>query len=106
MKNNSKRIIYSSLRFNGSNLQLLNLKNSIGTTKNSEKRLKLNGKEFIEFKKINTNNEKIPLIKNIEDKTKYTKIVLKLNGKNLNLQKLLNAFPKKTQKSRSTDNLI
>ena len=38
MKNRQKRIIYSSLHFNGSNLHLLNLKNNIGTSKNSEQR--------------------------------------------------------------------
>ena len=103
MKNKSKRVIYSSLHFNGSNLQLLNLKNNIGTTKNAEKRYLSHGREFIEYKLVN-NNDKIPLIKNRDNKTKPAKIGLKIKGKHLNFQKLLNPIPSKIQKGRSQDN--
>ena len=100
MKNRQKRIIYSSLHFNGSNLQLLNLKNNIGTSKNSEHRSSSTDKRFIELK---TKKDKIPLIKNKEDENKSSKKTLKVKGKHLNLQKLLNVFPKKN-KNRVTDN--
>ena len=101
IKNRPKRIIYSTLRFNGSNIHLLNLKNSIGTTKNSEARSSSTGKGFIEVK---LSNDKIPLIKNKGDESKASKKGLKLKGDHLNLQKLLNVFPKKSQRTRSTDN--
>ena len=101
MKNRQKRIIYSSLHFNGSNIQLLNLKNNIGTSKNSENRSSSTDKRIIEFK---MGKEKIPLIKNRDNETKTYKKGLKLKGKHMNLQKLLNAFPKKSNRARSTDN--
>ena len=101
MKNRQKRIIYSSLHFNGSNIQLLNLKNNIGTSKNSENRSSSTDKRIIEFK---MGKEKIPLIKNRDNEAKTYKKGLKLKGKHMNLQKLLNAFPKKSNRARSTDN--
>ena len=67
MKNRQKRIIYSSLHFNGSNIQLLNLKNNIGTSKNSENRSSSTDKRIIEFK---MGKEKIPLIKNRDNEAK------------------------------------
>lgn len=102
MKNKSKRVIYSSLHFNGSSLQLLNLKNNIGTTKNSEKRFLSHGREFIEYKMEN-NNDKIPLIKSRENKNKPAKIGLKIKAKHLNFQKLLNPIAKNLPRGRSTD---
>ena len=101
MKNRQKRIIYSSLHFNGSNLHLLNLKNNIGTSKNSEHRSSSTDKRFAEFK---MKKDKIPLIKYKEEESKTSKKGLKVKGKHLNLQKLLNVFPKKSQRTRSTDN--
>ena len=101
MKSRQKRIIYSSLHFNGSNIHLLNLKNTIGTTKNSENRSSSTDKRFIEFK---NKNNKIPLIKNREEEKHNSKKGLKIRGKHLNLQKLLNVFPKKSNKTRFTDN--
>ena len=102
MKNKSKRVIYSSLHFNCSSLQLLNLKNNIGTTKNSEKRFLSHGREFIEYKMAN-NNDKIPLIKSRENKNKPAKIGLKIKAKHLNFQKLLNPISKNLPRGRSTD---
>ena len=102
MKNKSKRVIYSSLHFNGSSLQLLNLKNNIGTTKNAEKRFLSHGREFIEYK-IANNNDKIPLIKSRDNKNKPAKIGLKIKAKHLNFQKLLNPISKKIPRGRSTD---
>ena len=101
MKNRQKRIIYSSLHFNGSNIQLLNLKNNIGTSKNSDNRSSSTDKRRVEFK---INKEKIPLIKHRDNESKTHKKSLKLKGKHLNLQKLLNVFPKKSNRTRSTDN--
>ena len=101
MKNRQKRIIYSSLHFNGSNLHLLNLKNNIGTSKNSEHRSSSTDKRFAEFK---MKKDKIPLIKYKEEESKTSKNGLKVKGKHLNLQKLLNVFPKKSNKTRVTDN--
>ena len=101
MKNRQKRIIYSSLHFNGSNLQLLNLKNNIGAPKNSENRSSSTDKRFSEFK---MKKDKIPLIKYKEEESKTSKKGLKVKGKHLNLQKLLNVFPKKSNKTRVTDN--
>ena len=101
MKNRQKRIIYSSLHFNGSNLHLLNLKNNIGTSKNSEHRSSSTDKRFAEFK---MKKDKIPLIKYKEEESKTSKKGLKVKGKHLNLQKLLNVFPKKSNKTRVTDN--
>jgi hypothetical protein len=103
MKNRQKRIIYSSLHFNGSNLHLLNLKNNIGTSKNSEHRSSSTDKRFAEFK---MKKDKIPLIKYKEEESKTSKKGLKVKAKHLNLQKLLNVFPKKSNKTRVTDNLI
>ena len=101
MKNRQKRIIYSSLHFNGSNLHLLNLKNNIGTSKNSEHRSSSTDKRFAEFK---MKKDKIPLIKYKEEESKTSKKGLKVKAKHLNLQKLLNVFPKKSNKTRVTDN--
>ena len=101
MKNRQKRIIYSSLHFNGSNLHLLNLKNNIGTSKNSEQRSSSTDKRFAEFK---MKKDKIPLIKYKEEESKTSKKGLKVKAKHLNLQKLLNVFPKKSNKTRVTDN--
>ena len=101
MKNRQKRIIYSSLHFNGSNLHLLNLKNNIGTSKNSEHRSSSTDKRFAEFK---MKKDKIPLIKYKEEESKTSKKGLKVKAKHLNLQKLLNVFPKKPNKTRVTDN--
>ena len=101
MKNRQKRIIYSSLHFNGSNLHLLNLKNNIGTSKNSEHRSSSTDKRFAEFK---MKKDKIPLIKYKEEESKTSKKGLKIKAKHLNLQKLLNVFPKKSNKTRVTDN--
>ena len=101
MKNRQKRIIYSSLHFNGSNLHLLNLKNNIGTSKNSEHRSSSTDKRFSEFK---MKKDKIPLIKYKEEESKTSKKGLKIKAKHLNLQKLLNVFPKKSNKTRVTDN--
>ena len=101
MKNRQKRIIYSSLHFNGSNLHLLNLKNNIGTSKNSEHRSSSTDKRFAEFK---MKKDKIPLIKYKEEESKTSKKGLKVKTKHLNLQKLLNVFPKKSNKTRVTDN--
>ena len=101
MKNRQKRIIYSSLHFNGSNLHLLNLKNNIGTSKNSEHRSSSTDKRFVEFK---MKKDKIPLIKYKEEESKTSKKGLKVKAKHLNLQKLLNVFPKKSNKTRVTDN--
>ena len=101
MKNRQKRIIYSSLHFNGSNLHLLNLKNYIGTSKNSEHRSSSTDKRFAEFK---MKKDKIPLIKYKEEESKTSKKGLKVKAKHLNLQKLLNVFPKKSNKTRVTDN--
>ena len=100
MKNRQKRIIYSSLHFNGSNLHLLNLKNNIGTSKNSEHRSSSTDKRFAEFK---MKKDKIPLIKYKEEESKTSKKGLKVKAKHLNLQKLLNVFPKKSNKTRVTD---
>ena len=102
MKNKSKRIIYSSLHFNGTSMQLLNFKNSIGAAKNNEKRSSSTGKRFIEFKTL---NNKIPLIKNKEEESKTSKAGLKIKGKQLDLQKLLNIFPKKSSKTKRINNL-
>ena len=101
MKNRQKRIIYSSLHFNGSNLHLLNLKNNIGTSKNSEHRSSSTDKRYAEFK---MKKDKIPLIKYKEEESKTSKKGLKVKAKHLNLQKLLNVFPKKSNKTRVTDN--
>ena len=101
MKNRQKRIIYSSLHFNGSNLHLLNLKNNIGTSKNSEHRSSSTDKRFAEFI---MKKDKIPLIKYKEEESKTSKKGLKVKAKHLNLQKLLNVFPKKSNKTRVTDN--
>ena len=101
MKNRQKRIIYSSLHFNGSNLHLLNLKNNIGTSKNSEHRSSSTDKRFADFK---MKKDKIPLIKYKEEESKTSKKGLKVKAKHLNLQKLLNVFPKKSNKTRVTDN--
>ena len=92
MKNRQARIIYSSLRFNGSNKQLINLKNNIGIMKNSDNKSSSTDKRFHEF---NIKNNKIPMIRNKEEENKTSKKRVKLKGKHLNLQKLLNIFPKK-----------
>ena len=101
MKNRQKKIIYSSLHFNGTNIHLLNLKNNIGTTKNSENRSSSTDKRIIDFKQ---KNEIIPLIKNKDEERRASKIGLRIKGKHLNLQKLLNVFPKKAPTIKSTDN--
>ena len=80
----------------------LNFKNSIGAAKNNEKRSSSTGKRFIEFKTL---NNKIPLIKNKEDESKTSKAGLKIKGKQLDLQKLLNIFPKKSSKTKRINNL-
>ena len=91
MKNRQTRIIYSSLRFNGSNKKLINLKNNIGIMKNSDYKSSSTDKRFHELK---IKNDKIPMIRNKEE-NKTSKKRVKLKGKHLNLQKLLNIFPKK-----------
>ena len=103
MKNRQKRIIYSSLHFNGSNLHLLNLKNNIGTSKNSEHRSSSTDKRFAEFK---MKKDKIPLIKYKEEESKTSKKGLKVKAKHLNLQKLLNVFPKKSTERQGHSTLL
>ena len=97
MKNKPKRIIYSSLHFNGTSMQLINLKNNIGTTNNNGNRSISTGRGLIESKTL---SDKIPLIKNKEDESKTSKAGFKLKTKQLNLQKLLNIFPKKSKRTK------
>ena len=96
MQKRPKRVIYSSLHFNGGNIQLLNLKNNFDINKNSDNRNHSSNKRN-DFEKIN--NDKIPFIKkNGENKTNKLAIKdLNLKGKHLNLQKILNIVPKKTR---------
>ena len=94
MHKKSKRIIYSSLHFNGGNIQLLNLKNNFDVNKNQENRSNSTNKRNVEFYKIN--NKKMKIIKKKEEKTiDQLKVKdLNLKGKHLNLQKILNIVPK------------
>ena len=95
MQKRPKRIIYSSLYFNGANIQLLNLKNNFELNKNSETRKNSSlNKVAVDFK-INT--DKIPIIKYNEKDNQMSKLKLKdfkIKGKHLNLQKILNIVPK------------
>ena len=103
MNKSSKRIIYSSLHFNGRNLQLLNLKNNYDINKNSENRSNSTNKRNCGFTKINNNNNKMKIINKNEDK-KMNQLNVKdlhLKGKHLNLHKILNIVPKKSR-ARST----
>ena len=96
MQKRPKRVIYSSLHFNGGNIQLLNLKNHFDINKNSDNRNHSSNKRN-DFEKIN--NDKIPIIKK-KDENKTNKLTIKdlnLKGKHLNLQKILNIVPKKTR---------
>ena len=103
MHKSSKRIIYSSLHFNGRNLQLLNLKNNYDINKNSENRSNSTNKRNGGFTKINNNNNKMKIINKNEDKKMNQLNVndLHLKGKHLNLHKILNIVPKKSR-ARST----
>ena len=96
MQKRPKRVIYSSLHFNGSNIQLINLKNNFDKNKNSENKTHSINKRNEVYK---IKNDKIPIIKRKEDnKTNKLKIKdLNLKGKHLNLQKILNIVPKKTR---------
>lgn len=101
MQKKPKRVIYSSLHFNGANIQLLNLKNNFDLSKNSENRNHSSNKRN-DFEKIN--NEKIPIINRKDENNKANKLKIKdlnLQGKHINLQKILNIVPKKTR-TRST----
>ena len=100
MQKRPKRVIYSSLHFNGGNIQLLNLKNNFDINKNSENRNHSTNKRN-DFDEIN--NEKIPIIrKKQENKANKLKVKdLNLKGKHINLQKILNIIPKKAR-TRST----
>jgi hypothetical protein len=97
-----KRIIYSSLLYNGSNRQLLNSKN-VDMNKNSETRKSNMNSLRMDYKK---NSEIIPILSNKDSKDgKKSKLKikdLKLKGKHFNLQNLLNALPKKVR-TKSTD---
>ena len=99
MKNRQTRIIYSTFRFNGTNRQL-NLKNSIGIGKNLGNISSSTGKKVHELK---NKNGKMPMINNKDEDNKTTKKQIKLKGKHINLQKLLNVFPKKVNKADLTD---
>ena len=97
MQKRPKRVIYSSLHFNGSNIQLINLKNNFDMNKNSENKThSINKRNEIDNK---IRSDKIPNIKRKEE-NKANKLKIKdlnLKGKHLNLQKILNIVPKKTR---------
>ena len=95
MHKKSKRIIYSTLHFNGGNIQLLNMKN-YDSNKNQENRSNSTNKRNAEFYKINS---KKMIIKKKEEKTLNQLKVKDLNikGKHLNFQKILNIVPKNSR---------
>ena len=98
-----KRVIYSSLYYNGSNIQLLNSKNTLDVNKNIDSHKSDRNKIGIDLKR---NTEKIPILKNKENfdgKISKLKIKdLKLKGNHLNIQKLLNFLPKTNSRTKST----
>ena len=101
MQKRPKRVIYSSLHFNGGNIQLVNLKNNFEVNKNSENKNNSINKRNNDQPKIS--NEKIHLLRkkdeNIMEKLKVKDLNIK--GKHLNLQKILNIVPKNLR-TRST----
>ena len=101
MQKRPKRVIYSSLHFNGGNIQLVNLKNNFEVNKNSENKNNSINKRNNDQPKIS--NEKIHLFRkkdeNIMEKLKVKDLNIK--GKHLNLQKILNIVPKNLR-TRST----
>ena len=99
MNKNSKRIIYSSLHFNGENAQLLNIKNHFEINKNPDNKNNSINKRDNAFSKIN--NKKMKIMKK-EEKMNQLKVKdLNLKGKHLNFQKILNIAPKNLR-ARST----
>ena len=101
MQKRPKRIIYSSLHFNGENIQLLNLKNNFDINSIYDNKNHSSSKKNIFKSKIR--NEKIPIIQPKEDSKKNKLKIKDLNikGKHLNLHKILNIIPKKSR-TRST----
>ena len=101
MQKRPKRVIYSSLHFNGENIHLVNLKNNFEINKNSES--KNNSANKRNNGQSNINNEKLHFFRkkdeNIREKLQVKDLNIK--GKHLNLQKILNIVPKKI-KTKST----
>ena len=95
MQKRPKRVIYSSLHFNGENIHLVNLKNNFEINKNSES--KNNSANKRNNGQSNINNEKLHFFRkkdeNIREKLQVKDLNIK--GKHLNLQKILNIVPKK-----------
>ena len=95
MQKRPKRVIYSSLHFNGENIHLVNLKNNFEINKNSES--KNNSANKRNNGQSNINNEKLHFFRkkdeNIREKLQVKDLNIK--GKHLNLQKILNIVNKK-----------